>query len=291
MNKTYSTMGNIMRCVRLGPSGQEIPGLLDDNDILRDARPWVKDWSDAALAPDYLADLAHRNTNLLPKIIEPQRLGACVAGVGKIIGIALNYQQHVVETGARPTTEPHVFLKATSSLCGANDPIIMPQGGIKLDWEVELAVVIGLTAKNITAQQAPHFIAGYCLLNDVSERAFQIEHGGQQHTKGKSAASFCPLGPWFIPATQISNPQNINLWTTVNGNTMQQGNTAQMIYGVDALVAYCSQFMTLDIGDIIATGTPEGVGHGMKPPRYLAINDHVQLGGSDLGHQDHRVTA
>lgn len=280
-----------MRCVRLGPSGQEIPGLLDETDTLRDARPWVKDWSGAALAPDFLAILSRRNPNLLPEIIEPQRLAACVTGVGKIIGIALNYQQHVVETGARPTTEPHVFLKATSSLCGANDPIIMPQGGIKLDWEVELAVVIGRTATNIAQQQAPHVIAGYCLLNDVSERAFQIEHGGQQHTKGKSATSFCPLGPWLIPATQISNPQNINLWTKVNGKIMQQGNTAQMIYGVYDLVAYCSQFMTLEVGDIIATGTPEGVGHGMKPPCYLTINDRVQLGGSNLGEQDHRVTA
>jgi len=282
-----------MRCVRLGSPGAEIPGLLDTNNQLYDARPWVRDWAGETLAPAFLQKLAQRDITKLPRIAYPQRWGACIGAVGKIIGIALNYQKHAAETGSRPTTEPHLFLKATSALCGAEDPLLMPAfdtpAGHKLDWEVELGVVIGQHADNITAEAAPAFIAGYCLLNDVSERAFQLEHGGQQHTKGKSAASFCPIGPWLL--TMLPDPQNIALWTEINGQRRQDGNTAQMIYGVHELIAYCSRFMTLEPGDIIATGTPDGVGRGMNPPHYLQIGDTVTMGGTGLGLQRHKVTA
>ncbi len=280
-----------MRLVRFGPFGQEIPGIVDGAGQLYDARPWVRDWAGATLAPAALQIILGRELNHLPRVAAPQRLGPCVGGIGKVIGIALNYQLHVAETGARPTTEPNVFLKATSALCGAHDPIIMPQGGSKLDWEVELGVIIGATAQNVTAQAAPRHIAGYCLLNDVSERAFQIERGGQQHTKGKSAARFCPIGPWLLPAAQVPDPQAISLWTEVDGTRVQDGHTGQMIVGVYDLVAYCSNFMTLEPGDIIATGTPAGVGHGMKPPRYLAVGAQVRMGGDGLGVQEHRVVA
>lgn len=281
----------MLRLVRFGAVGQEIPGILDADDNLRDARPWVTDWRAAALAPDFLTALAERDWSTLPLVRDTPRLGACVAGVGKIIGIALNYHEHAVETGSRPTTEPHLFLKATSALCGANDPLLMPQGGTKLDWEVELGIVIGRTATNVAEADATGFIAGYCLLDDASERAFQIEHGGQQHTKGKSAASFCPLGPWLLPATALPDPQNIKLWTAIDGQRMQDGTTAAMIYGVAALVSYCSHFMTLEAGDVIATGTPAGVGRGMNPPRYLQIGETLTLGGTGLGEQRHVVTA
>ncbi len=280
-----------MRLVRIGAPGVESPGLLDAEGNLRDARPWVDDWRSAALTPDFLADLCQRDVSPLPLITAPVRFGPCVAGVGKIIGVALNYQLHAAETGARPTTEPNLFLKATSALSGADDPIPMPRGGSKLDWEVELGVIIGRTAVNITAVEASNVIAGYCLLDDVSERTFQIERGGQQHTKGKSAAGFCPIGPWLLTVDAVTDPQAIRLWTVVNGVRMQDGSTAQMSVGVYDLVAYCSDFMTLEPGDIIATGTPAGVGHGMKPPCYLAVGDTVMLGGTDLGEQHHRITA
>ena len=283
--------GKYMRCVRFGPPGAEIPGLLDSEDRLRDARPWVADWAGEALAPAALDRLAARDPAGLPIVIHPQRLGPCVGGVGKIIGIALNYHRHALETGARPATEPTLFLKATSALCGAQDPIAMPKGGVKLDWEVELAVIIGRTAAGIAPAAARSHIAGFCLLDDVSERAFQIGRGGQQHTKGKSAPGFCPLGPWFLPAAMVPDPHNIALWTDVNGRRMQDGNTAHMLYGVDDLVAYCSQFMTLVPGDIIATGTPHGVGHGMTPPRYLTVGETVTLGAAGLGTQSHRIIA
>lgn len=281
----------MLRLVRFGPPGQEIPGILDADGKLHDARPWVTDWRASWLEPDFLAKLTGRDCSALPLVRDTPRFGCCVSGVGKIIGIALNYHEHAVETGSRPTTEPHLFLKATSALCGANDPLIMPQGGMKLDWEVELGVVIGRTAVNVDETDALGFIAGYCLLDDVSERAFQIEHGGQQHTKGKSAASFCPLGPWLVPATSLPDPQNIRLWTEINGQRLQDGSTSAMVYGVAALVAYCSHFMTLEPGDVIATGTPAGVGRGMNPPRYLQIGETLTLGGTGLGEQQHVVMA
>ncbi|MEJ0063019.1 MAG: fumarylacetoacetate hydrolase family protein [Alphaproteobacteria bacterium] len=278
-----------MRLVRFGTAGEEYPGLIDRQGKLRDARPWVDDWAGAALHPDNLRRLADKDFAALPEVAGYARLGPCIGGVGKIVGVALNYRSHIAETGAKTPAEPSLFLKAPSALCGARDPIIMPKTGSKLDWEVELGVVIGRKATNVAPGNAPSFIAGYCLLNDVSERAFQLERGGQQHSKGKSADTFCPIGPWLLPSHAVADPQAIRLWTEVNGKRMQDGNTAAMIYGVAALVSYISEFMTLLPGDVIATGTPEGVGKGMNPPRYLAIGDVVTMGGDGLGEHRHAV--
>lgn len=280
-----------MRCVRFGVAGQEYPGIIDARGGIRDARAWVDDWAGVNLAPERLHSLAQRDPSHLPLLVDPIRLGACVGQVGKIVGIALNYRRHAEETGGSVPPEPHLFLKATSALSGANDPLIMPPTATKLDWEVELGVVIGRTARNVTAATAMDYVAGYCVLDDVSERAFQSERGGQQHTKGKSADSFCPIGPWLVTTDAIADPQNIALWTQVNGVTMQDGNTAQMIYPVAALIAAISEFMSLHPGDIIASGTPDGVGKGMTPPRYLAIGDVVTMGGAGLGEQRHVVVS
>lgn len=278
-----------MRLARFGDLGREYPALVDAGGGVRDARGWVDDWAGAALDPDNLRRLAARDPGNLPLLAAPVRFGPCVGRVGKIVGVALNYRQHAAETGGKISTEPGLFLKATSALAGADDPIIMPPTGTKLDWEVELGVVIGRTARYVAPAAALGYVAGYCLLDDVSERAFQLERGGQQHTKGKSADSFCPIGPWLLTADAVADPQNILLWSAVNGVPMQNGNTAQMIHPVAALVAAISEFMTLYPGDIIATGTPDGVGKGMIPPRYLAIGDVVTLGGAGLGEQRHRI--
>ncbi|MGB4101801.1 MAG: fumarylacetoacetate hydrolase family protein [Alphaproteobacteria bacterium] len=278
-----------MRLARLGDSGQEIPVIIDGDGGARDARRWVDDWAGAALDPENLRRLETRTLDHLPVLVTPGRFGPCVARIGKIVGVALNYRMHAVETGAKLPSEPHIFMKATSALAGAHDPITMPPTGVKLDWEVELGVVIGRTARNVTAAEALDYVAGYCLLDDVSERAFQLERGGAQHTKGKSADSFCPLGPWLLTADEGGDPQNIALWTKINGVTMQNGTTAQMLHPVAALIATISEFMTLNPGDVIATGTPDGVGKGMNPPCYLKVGDVVTLGGAGLGEQRHQV--
>lgn len=278
-----------MRLVRFGKPGREHPGLMDNEGRLRDARPWIDDWRGDALDPGHLRALAGRDPAALPVLAEDMRLGPCVGDAGKIVGVALNYHLHIQETGAKIPAEPVLFIKAGSSLAGAYDPIIMPQTGLKLDWEAELGVVIGRTVRNVTAASALDHVAGYCLLDDVSERAFQTERGGQQHTKGKSADSFCPIGPWLLTTDAIADPQRIALWTEVNGVRMQDGNSRDMIFSVAALIAYISEFMSLHPGDIIATGTPDGVGKGMNPPRYLAIGDIVTIGGSGLGEQRHTV--
>ena len=280
-----------MRLARFGDPGQEFPALIDAQGGVRDARTWVDDWAGDVLNPDNLKRLAHQDVNNLPLVSQPVRLGPCVGRVGKIVGVALNYRAHAEETGGKIPAEPHLFLKATSALCGPRDPLIMPPTATKLDWEVELGVVIGRTARHVTAATALAYVAGYCLLDDVSERAFQSERGGQQHTKGKSADSFCPIGPWVLTADEVADPQTIALWTLVNTTRMQNGNTAQMIYSVAALVAAISEFMTLCPGDVIASGTPDGVGKGMTPPCYLALGDVVTLGGDRLGEQRHVVIA
>ncbi|MFY9287828.1 MAG: fumarylacetoacetate hydrolase family protein, partial [Alphaproteobacteria bacterium] len=210
--------------------------------------------------------------------------------VGKVIGVAINYKMHGVETGSKQPTEPTLFLKATSSISGAYDAIELPPGSEKLDWEVELGVIIGNTAKNITQDEARSYIAGYCVVDDVSERAFQLERGGQQHTKGKSADTFCPLGPWLVTRDEIPDPQNLRLWTKVNGEMMQNGTTADMLFSVDQLVSYISEFMTLQPGDVIATGTPDGVGRGRNPPLYLKKGDVIELGVDGLGAQKHTIS-
>jgi 2-keto-4-pentenoate hydratase/2-oxohepta-3-ene-1,7-dioic acid hydratase in catechol pathway len=281
-----------MRLVRYGPMGQEKPALLDQRGHLRDLTGSISDLTGVVLSPTSLAVLQALDPGQLPLVPGQPRLGPCVAGVSKIIGVALNYQQHIVETGAKTPTEPNLFLKAPSSLCGANDDIILPPGATKLDWEVELGVVIGTVAKNVTVDQALDHVAGYCLLNDVSERAWQGERGGpNQHTKGKSADTFCPLGPWLVTRDDIIDVQALRLWTDVNGTRMQDCQTREMITPVAGLVAYISTFMTLLPGDIIATGTPDGVGKGRTPPVYLKVGDEVIMGIDGLGQQRHLVVA
>jgi 2-keto-4-pentenoate hydratase/2-oxohepta-3-ene-1,7-dioic acid hydratase in catechol pathway len=278
-----------MKLVRFGPAGQEKPGILDPQGMIRDASGLVPDWAGANLADTSLATIAATDLSQLPLIPRETRLGPCVGAVGKIIGVAINYRLHGVETGSKQPTEPTLFLKATTSLSGADDPIELPPGSEKLDWEVELGVVIGQRAKNISAAAALDYIAGYCVLDDVSERAFQLERGGQQHTKGKSYDSFTPIGPWLVTRDDITDPQSLRLWTDVNGQRMQDGTTADMLFSVAALVSYISSFMTLMPGDVIASGTPDGVGRGRTPPVYLKAGDIVELGVAGLGTQRHQI--
>ena len=228
------------------------------------------------------------DTSSLTKINEEQRIGPCVGSVGKFVCIGLNFSDHAAESGMEVPPEPVVFMKANSSICGPNDPIIIPRGSEKTDWEVELGVVISKKAKYIDEKDALAHIAGYCVINDVSERAFQAERAGQW-TKGKSADNFGPIGPWLVTPDEIPDPQNLPMWLTVNGESRQNGSTATMVYGVNFVIAYLSQFMTLHPGDVISTGTPPGVGMGMKPPKYLRAGDVVELGIEGLGTQQQNV--
>ena len=242
--------------------------------------------SDAGLARLRALDVA-----TLPLVEGAPRLGACVAGVGKVVGVAINYKLHGVETGSKQPGEPTLFLKATSAISGPNDDIVLPKNSLKTDWEVELAVIIGTRAKNIGEAAALDHVAGYCVIDDVSERAFQLERGGQQHSKGKSADSFCPLGPWLVTRDAVPDPQALKLWTDVNGERMQDGATSDMLFPVARLIATISEFMTLLPGDVIATGTPDGVGRGRNPPRYLRAGETVELGIDGLGVQKHKVVS
>lgn len=280
-----------MRLVRYGEKDREKPGLLDAEGHLRDLSGTIPDLTGEMLGPAALARLKALDPRKLPKIDGSPRLGPCVAGVGKVIGVAINYHLHGAETGSKIPNEPTLFLKATSAICGPHDDLLLPKNSEKTDWEVELGVVIGTRAKTIGEQEALAHIAGYCVLDDVSERAFQIERGGQQHTKGKSADTFCPLGPWLLTQDEITDPQNLRLWTKVNDETMQDGNTSAMIFSVRKLVSYISEFMTLVPGDVIATGTPDGVGRGRNPPRYLRAGEVIELGIEGLGTQRHKVVA
>lgn len=273
-----------MKLLRYGESGAEKPGLLDDDGVIRDLSGHVADIGGQHLDPTSLAALAGVDARSLPAISGRPRLGPCVAGVGKFICIGLNYSDHAAETGAAVPPEPIVFMKATSAIVGPNDDILIPRGSEKTDWEVELAVIIGRKAKYVSEADAFAHVAGYCLTNDVSERAFQTERQGQW-TKGKSCDTFGPIGPWLVTKDEIADPQNLNMWLTVNGKTMQDGSTKTMVYGVGFLISYLSRFMTLHPGDIISTGTPPGVGLGMKPPRYLKNGDVVELGIDGLGTQ------
>jgi 2-keto-4-pentenoate hydratase/2-oxohepta-3-ene-1,7-dioic acid hydratase in catechol pathway len=226
----------------------------------------------------------------LPIVAEGARLGPCVAGTGKFICIGLNYADHAAESGMAVPPEPVIFMKATSAICGPNDPIIIPRGSEKTDWEVELAVVIGTKCKYVSEADALDYVAGYALTNDVSERAFQLERAGNW-TKGKSCDNFGQLGPWLVTRDEVADPQNLSMWLTVNGQTMQDGSTKTMVYGVAHVVSYLSQFMTLHPGDVISTGTPPGVGMGKKPPHYLRAGDVVELGIAGLGQQRQDVIA
>lgn len=273
-----------MKLLRYGEVGSERPGLLDADGTIRDLTGHVADISGKALDPAALAALAKLDPKSLPAVSGSPRLGACVAGTGKFICIGLNYSDHAAETGATVPPEPIIFMKASSAIVGPDDDVLIPRGSVKTDWEVELAVVIGKTAKYVSEADALDYVAGYCVAHDVSERAFQAERQGQW-TKGKSCDTFGPTGPWLVTKDEVSDPQNLKMWLTVNGKTMQNGSTKTMVYGVKYLVSYLSQFMSLHPGDIISTGTPPGVGLGMKPPVFLKAGDVVELGIEGLGQQ------
>lgn len=279
-----------MKFLRYGETGQEKPGLLDADGNIRDLSAHVSDLSGAVLSPEALAKLGSLDVNALPKVEGNPRLGPCVAGTGKFICIGLNYADHAAESGMAVPPEPVIFMKATSAIVGPNDDLLIPRGSEKTDWEVELGIVIGKPAKYVSEDDALDYVAGYCTLHDVSERAFQIERAGQW-TKGKSCDTFGPTGPWLVTKDEVADPQDLKMWLTVNGETMQDGSTKTMVYGVRHLVSYLSQFMSLQPGDIISTGTPPGVGMGMKPPRYLKAGDVVELGIEGLGSQKQNVRA
>lgn len=277
-----------MKLARYGAAGAEKPALLDAHGQLRDLSAHVADIHPALLGD--MEKLAGVDAGALPLVDGAPRFGPCVSGTGKFICIGLNYSDHAAETGATIPSEPIIFMKATSAICGANDAIALPRTSVKTDWEVELGVVIGKRAKYVAQADAAKHIAGYCVINDVSERAFQAEREGQW-TKGKSCDTFGPIGPYLVTPDEIDDPQNLKMWLEVNGERVQNGSTSYMVYGVHFLVSYLSQFMTLHPGDIISTGTPPGVGLGMKPPRFLKAGDVVTLGIQGLGEQRQEVIA
>ncbi|MDH6232048.1 2-keto-4-pentenoate hydratase/2-oxohepta-3-ene-1,7-dioic acid hydratase in catechol pathway [Mesorhizobium soli] len=279
-----------MKLLRYGEVGRERPGLIDADGNIRDLSQNIADLSDETLDPAALERLSHVDPSTLPLVHGNPRLGPCVAGTGKFICIGLNYSDHAAETGATVPPEPIIFMKATSAIVGPDDDLLIPRGSEKTDWEVELGVVIGRQAKYVTEDEALDYVAGYCTINDVSERAFQTERSGQW-TKGKSCDTFGPIGPWLVTKDEVADPQNLSMWLTVNGQKVQDGSTQTMVYGVKYLVSYLSQFMSLHPGDIISTGTPPGVGMGMKPPRYLKAGDIVELGIEGLGQQRQNVKA
>jgi len=279
-----------MQLVRYGRAGAEKPGLIDADGTLRDLSRVVRDITPDVLSPAGLKRLRAVKPSRLPVVRGRPRLGCPVSGVGKIVCIGLNYTDHAHEVGLPLPAEPLLFLKATSAITGPGDTIVRPRDAVKLDYEVELGAVIGRDARNVREADALGHIAAYCVVDDVSERAFQMEHGGTT-TKGKCADTFAPIGPWLATADEVRDPQALELWTTVNGEARQRGKTANMIFGVRHLVAYVSRFMSLRAGDILSTGTPAGVAHGMKPPRYLEPGDLVEMGITGLGVQKTRVVS
>jgi len=277
-----------MKLVRYGEKGAEKPGLIDKSGQLRDLSAHVKDINGETCAPESLKKLAGLNPASLPAVSGKPRLGAPVNGISKFVAIGLNYSDHAKETGMPIPAEPIVFLKANTSLCGPNDAIEKPRGSTKLDWEVEIAAIIGTRAKYISEADAFNHIAGYCICNDVSERNFQTERLGQW-TKGKSHDTFGPLGPWLVTKDEIPDAQKLSMWLDVNGQRRQTGSTATMIFPIAKCISYVSQFMTLLPGDIVTTGTPPGVGMGMKPPTFLNVGDIVTLGIDGLGEQRQEI--
>jgi len=278
-----------MKLLRYGPKGQEKPGLLDGEGRIRDLSQVVADIGGEALSPASLARLRGLDPASLPLVEGDPRIGACVGGVSKIVCIGLNYTDHAAETGSKIPREPILFTKATTAINGPNDDIIRPKNSLKLDWEVELGVVIGTTARYVEPADAMSHVAGYCTVNDVSEREFQVERGGQW-VKGKSADTFAPLGPWLVTADEVPDPQALALFLEVNGERMQDGNTANMIFPVAHLIHYVSQFMTLLPGDVIPTGTPAGVALGRKPDSpWLKPGDTLRTGVEGLGEQHARI--
>jgi len=279
-----------MRLVRYGPSGVEHPGMLDSGGALRDLSNIVGDIAGPFLLRESLEKLRQLRPADLPLVPAIPRLGPCVGTVGKFICIGLNYSDHAAESGMAIPSEPIVFMKATSAICGSNDNVVIPRAGEKTDWEVELGVVIGTEAKYVEERDALSHVAGYCVVNDISERAFQLEGTGQW-VKGKSADTFGPIGPWLVTADDVPDPQNLRLWLEVDGHRYQDGSTRTMVFSVAYLVSYLSRFMSLQPGDIISTGTPPGVGLGQKPPIYLRAGNIMTLGVEGLGQQRQTVIA
>jgi len=277
-----------MKLVRYGSPHQEKPGILDSDGYIRDLSSTVRDITGESLSPEVLAILQSLNVSKLPIVRGEPRVGPCVGRVGKFICIGLNYSDHAAEAGMKVPREPVIFMKATSAICGPNDDVVIPRGGIKIDWEVELGVVIGTTAKYVAEADAMSCVAGYCVINDLSERAFQLEGTGQW-VKGKSADTFGPIGPWLVTADDVPDPQNLKIWLEVDGHRYQNGSTRTMIFGVRELVSYVSRFMSMQPGDIISTGTPPGVGMGQRPPVYLKAGNRMRLGIEGLGEQNQRV--
>ncbi len=277
-----------LKLLRYGPKGQEKPGLLDAQGRIRSLEGQVDDIAGEALSERGLRALRELSPNQLPGVEGNPRLGPCVGRVGKVICIGLNYSDHAAESGMQVPPEPVIFMKATSAICGPYDDVEIPRKAEKTDWEVELGIVIGTTAKYVSEAEALNHVAGYCVVNDVSERHFQAERSGQW-TKGKSHDTFGPLGPWLVTRDEVPDPNNLAMWLEVDGHRYQNGSTATMVYKVPFLVSYLSQFMSLQPGDIISTGTPPGVGMGQKPPTYLKAGQTMRLGIDGLGEQQQRT--
>jgi 2-keto-4-pentenoate hydratase/2-oxohepta-3-ene-1,7-dioic acid hydratase in catechol pathway len=279
-----------MKLLRYGPSGQERPGVLDAEGKIRDLSGVLQDIDGEAISPAGLERLRHLDLRTLPIVPDNPRLGVPVGRVGKFVAIGLNFTDHAKEANMPIPTEPIVFMKATTCLCGPNDDVIKPRKSTKLDWEVEIGIVIGCKAQDVSEADALDCIAGYCLVNDVSERNYQLERGGTWD-KGKSFDTFGPVGPYLVTSDEVGDPQNLDMWLDVNGVRMQAGNTKTMIFSCARIVSYVSEVMTLLPGDIITTGTPPGVGMGMKPPRFLEVGDVMTLGIDKLGEQSQRIVA
>jgi 2,4-diketo-3-deoxy-L-fuconate hydrolase len=277
-----------MKLLRYGPLGQEKPGVLDADGAIRDLSSVVPDIAGATLTPEGLAKLAEVDLATLPVVEGDPRIGACVGQVGKFICIGLNYSDHAAETGAEVPKEPVIFNKWTSAICGPNDDVEMPRDATKLDWEVELGVVIGKPGRYIDQADAMDHVAGYCVINDVSERAFQLERGGTWD-KGKGCDTFGPIGPWLVTADEAPAHGAMRLWLEVDGHRYQDGTTATMVFDVPTIIAYLSRFMSLQPGDVISTGTPPGVGLGQRPPKFLSVGQVMRLGIDGLGEQTQRV--
>ncbi|MES3095993.1 fumarylacetoacetate hydrolase family protein [Sphingomonas aerolata] len=277
-----------MKLLRYGPIGHEKPGMLDADGAIRDLSGVVGDIAGDTLTPEGIATLAAIDPATLPLVDGTPRYGACVGAVGKFICIGLNYSDHAAESGMDVPKEPVIFNKWTSAICGPDDAVEMPRGSTKLDWEVELGVVIGKPGRYIDEADAMAHVAGYCVINDVSEREYQLERGGTWD-KGKGCDTFGPIGPWLVTADEVPDPQALRLWLEVDGHKYQDGTTATMVFGVAEIVSYLSRFMSLQSGDVISTGTPPGVGLGQKPPKYLAVGNVMRLGIDGLGEQTQRV--
>lgn len=277
-----------MKLLRYGPKGREKPGMLDDNGTIRDLSDVITDFTPATIGAGAIAKVRKVKPDKLPTVRKNVRIGPCISTTGNFIAIGINYADHAAESGSPVPTEPIIFNKAPSCISGPYDDTMIPKGSTKLDWEVELAVVIGKRCRYLAKKDALGAVAGYCIVNDVSERHFQIERGGQT-TKGKSAETFGPIGPWLVTPDEIPNPQRLNMWTVVNDKQRQNGSTKTMIFGVSHLIWYCSQFFVLEPGDIITTGTPPGVALGKTPSQYLQAGDVVRLGIDGLGEQQQKI--